>query len=81
MNLEVGLLTLKQFRSCWSMMRQMRDNTKWIMLTTAIAFVGLMVFQWGMDITGQGGMTIGEIGRVNGTPILIDDFNQINRRL
>jgi len=63
------------------MMRQMRDNTKWIMLTTAIAFVGLMVFQWGMDITGQGGMTIGEIGRVNGTPILYDDFNQTYRRL
>ena len=63
------------------MMRQMRDNTKWIMLTTAIAFVGLMVFQWGMDITGQGGMTVGEIGRVNGTPILYNDFNQTYRRL
>ena len=34
------------------MMRQMRENTKWIMLVTAIAFVGLMVFEWGMDITG-----------------------------
>jgi len=63
------------------MMRQMRDNTKWIMLTTAIAFVGLMIFQWGMDITGQGGMTIGEIGRVNGTPVMYDNFNQTYRRL
>ena len=63
------------------MMRQMRDNTKWIMLLTATAFVGLMIFQWGMDITGQGGMTTGEIGRVNGTPVLYDDFNQTYSRL
>ena len=28
------------------MMRQMRDNMKAIMLITAIAFVGLMVFGW-----------------------------------
>ena len=40
------------------MMRQMRENTKWIMLVTAIAFVGLMVFQWGMDITGRSGLSI-----------------------
>lgn len=35
------------------MMRQMRENTKWIMLVTAMAFVGLMVFQWGMDLSGR----------------------------
>jgi parvulin-like peptidyl-prolyl isomerase len=63
------------------MMRQMRDNTKWIMLITATAFVGLMVFQWGMDITGQGGMQNGAIGSVNGTSILYNDFNQTYRRL
>ena len=32
-------------------MRQMRDNTKWIMIATGVAFVALMVFSWGMDIT------------------------------
>ena len=42
------------------MMRQMRENTQWIMLVTAVAFVGLMVFQWGMDITGRSGMSVGE---------------------
>ena len=51
------------------MMRQRRENTKWIMLVTALALVGLMVFQWGMDITGQSGLSIGEIGSVNGTPV------------
>ena len=63
------------------MMRQMRENTKWIMLVTAFAFVGLMVFQWGMDITGRSGLSIGEIGSVNGTPVSYEAFNQTYRSL
>ena len=63
------------------MMRQMRENTKWIMLITATAFVGLMVFQWGMDITGRSGLSIGEIGSVNGMPVMYDAFNQTYRSL
>ena len=63
------------------MMRQMRENTKWIMLVTAAAFVGLMVFQWGMDITGRSGLSIVEIGSVNGTPVMYDAFNQTYRAL
>jgi len=63
------------------MMRQMRENTKWIMLATALAFVALMVFQWGMDITGRSAMGVGEIGRVNGTPIMYDDYMATYRNL
>ena len=63
------------------MMRQMRENTKWIMLVTAIAFVGLMVFEWGMDITGQSGGGLGEIGRVNGTPVTYDLYQATLRNL
>ncbi len=63
------------------MMKQMRENTKWIMLVTALAFVGLMVFQWGMDITGQGGLTVGAIGTVNGTPVPYEAYNQTYRSL
>jgi len=63
------------------MMRQMRENTKWIMLVTAIAFVGLMVFEWGMDITGQSGMGFGEIGRVNGTPVIYEQYQAVYRNL
>ena len=55
------------------MMRQMRDNTVWIMLLTALAFVALMVFDWGMDITGQSAGAFGEIGRVNRTPVMYDN--------
>ena len=63
------------------MMRQMRENTKWIMLVTALAFVGLMVFQWGMDITGQSGLSIGEIGSVNGTPVPYEAWNNTYQSL
>ena len=65
------------------MMRQMRDNMKWIMLVTAVTFVGLMVFGWGMDITGRtsAGATGGEIGRVNGEPITYQEWSILYRNL
>lgn len=63
------------------MMRQMRENTKWIMLITAFAFVGLMVFTWGMDVTGVSGVGPGAIGKVNGESISYDAFNNAYRRI
>lgn len=63
------------------MMRQMRENTKWIMLVTAIAFVALMVFEWGMDITGQTSGGFGELGRVNGDPVTYDMYQAAYRNL
>ena len=63
------------------MMRQMRANTKWIMLVTAMAFVLLMVFQWGMDITGRTSGSLGEIGRVNGTPVQYEAYMGAYRNL
>ncbi|UCF18536.1 MAG: peptidylprolyl isomerase [Gemmatimonadota bacterium] len=61
----------------------MRQNTKIIMLIVALAFVGLMVFQWGMDISGQSGnaQAGGQIGRVNGTPISYQFWTQTYRNL
>ncbi len=62
------------------LMKQMRDNTKWIMLVTALAFVALMVFEWGMDISGISGGT-NELGRVGGTPVTLDAYNATYRNL
>jgi parvulin-like peptidyl-prolyl isomerase len=59
----------------------MRENTKWIMLVTAIAFVALMVFEWGMDITGRSGAGVGEIGRVNGIPVTYEQYQAVYRNL
>lgn len=56
---------------------------KVIMLVTAVAFVGLMVFGWGMDITGRSSAaaTGGELGRVNGEPITYEEWNLVYRNL
>lgn len=61
------------------MMRQMRENTKWIMLITAVAFVLLMVFEWGMDMTGQSSTQFsgGEIGEVEGEPVMYQEYQAV----
>jgi len=63
------------------MMRQMRENTKWIMLVTALAFVALMVFEWGMDATGRSAGGLGQIGSVNGDPIMYEEWQAAYRNL
>ena len=63
------------------MMRQMRENTKWIMLITFLAFLALMVFEWGMDLSGRSSAEVGEIGAVNGTPVMYDQYDEIYRNL
>ncbi len=63
------------------MMRQMREATKPIMIFTAAAFVALMVFQWGMDITGRSSGGTGEIGSVNGEPVMYEAYMAAYRNL
>lgn len=63
------------------MMRQMRAATKPIMLVTAGAFVALMVFQWGMDITGQSSGGLGAIGRVNSDAVMYTEYMAAYRNL
>lgn len=57
-------------------MNKMREWTKWIMVLTALAFVALMVFEWGMDASGQSAISVGggEMGRVNGDPISYESW-------
>lgn len=62
------------------MMRTMRDNTKWIMLITMLAFVALMVFEWGMDITGRTA-GLSELGEVDGVPVMYDQYQFAYRSL
>lgn len=56
------------------MMRQMRDATKPIMIAAALAFVGLMVFEWGADITGQSAGGLGNVGSVNGERVSYEEY-------
>ncbi len=57
------------------MMRQMRANVKWIMAFVALSFVGWMIFEVGMDVTGRAGPTLtDEILRIDGTKIDAQTF-------
>ena len=60
------------------MMQQLRESTKVIMVLVAISFVGLMVFEWGMDFSGrtsqQGGGT--SLGSVDGTDIPVEEYQR-----
>lgn len=62
------------------MMRTMRDNTKWIMMITALAFAALMVFEWGMDITGRTA-GLSELGEVDGVPVMYEQYQFAYRNL
>ncbi|MFC1541349.1 peptidyl-prolyl cis-trans isomerase [Candidatus Latescibacterota bacterium] len=61
------------------MLKQMRTNTKWIMIIVIVGFVGMIVLQWGMDIGSRrpGGFTGTVVGSVNGNDINYDLYNQI----
>ena len=60
------------------MMQALRNNTKIIIIVIVVAFVGLMVFSWGMDISGRRGGTAGRpkdvVGRVNDRDISLQNF-------
>src|SRR6267142_3700044 len=52
------------------MMRTFRGMAKWLMGVMAVTFIGWMVFDVGMGISGQGVSGMGQpIAKVNGTPI------------
>ena len=64
------------------MMQDLRENTKIVMIIVALAFVGLMVFEWGMDISGQNsGLQTGELGRVNGQTVAYQDYTNAYQEL
>lgn len=62
------------------MIRAMRSSAKWIMGVLVVAFVGWMVFDVGMGITGGGGYRAGDaIAEVNGERIDVQTYNNALR--
>jgi hypothetical protein len=63
------------------MLKTLRTTTKSIMIIVAVCFVLMMVFAWGMDITGRrtrGGMTqAGVVGTINGKKVTYDFYNAL----
>jgi len=57
------------------MLTTLRERTKYIMLILAVAFVGWLVFDVGMGVSGQGQYQAGQIaGKVDGTSISYQEF-------
>jgi parvulin-like peptidyl-prolyl isomerase len=57
------------------MMTKLREMTFIFIWILVIAFVGLMVFEWGMDFTGLSRQS-NIVGKINGNKITIQDFQQ-----
>lgn len=58
-----------------AVMQNMREYTKTILIILVLAFVGTIIFNWGMDITGLKTRQ-GVLGKVNGQEITLQQFNQ-----
>ena len=56
------------------LMKSLRDKTHIVMIILVLAFVGLMVFEWGMDITGTGPSGQNIVGEVNGEQISYEEI-------
>lgn len=56
------------------MLSTMREKTKVIMLVLAVAFVGWLVFDVGMGVSGRGQLRTQDVGSVNGRPIRYQDW-------
>jgi peptidyl-prolyl cis-trans isomerase D len=60
------------------MMQQLRESTKVIMVLVAVSFVGLMVFEWGMDFSGRSSQqgTGTTLGSVDGADISVEEYQR-----
>lgn len=62
------------------MLTTMRQRTKAIMLILSVAFVGWLVFDVGMGVSGQGQYGSGQdAGRIDGRPVKYQDFLEASR--
>ncbi len=64
------------------MMQVLRNNTQIIIWILVIAFVGTIIFAWGMDIGGGGtGMVTNVVGSVNGREIPLQNFGALAEQI
>lgn len=62
------------------MLKQLRTNTKWIMILVVIGFVAMIVFEWGMNISSRRqGVEAGIIASINGEDIEYTYYDQLVR--
>lgn len=69
------IITTFRSGNCMALMDQMRSYTKALLVLLVFAFVGTIIFDWGMDYVGLKQKT-GAIATVNGTDISMEQFNR-----
>jgi len=62
------------------MMTKLREYSKIFIIIVALAFIGLMVFEWGMDYTGLS-MRKNVVGEVNGQELTYEMFSDLYQQL
>ncbi|TFH03042.1 MAG: hypothetical protein E4H13_00110 [Calditrichales bacterium] len=62
------------------MMSKMRELSKVFIVIVALSFIGLMVFEWGMDYTGRG-QRQNVVGKVNGKELTYEMFSEMYQNL
>ncbi len=62
------------------MMSKMRELSKIFIVIVAVSFIALMVFEWGMDYSGQG-QRQNIIGSVNGQELTYEMFSELFQNL
>ncbi|ACF12223.1 PpiC-type peptidyl-prolyl cis-trans isomerase [Chlorobaculum parvum NCIB 8327] len=60
-----------------ALMGKLRDKTHIVLFILVAAFVGLIVFEWGMNFTGPKQSRGGDVGAVNGEPIPAAEYEQL----
>jgi parvulin-like peptidyl-prolyl isomerase len=62
------------------MMSKLREYSKIFIYIVALSFVGLMVFEWGMNYTGKSGRN-DVVGEVNGKKLSYGQFSELYQQL
>lgn len=60
-----------------AIMGKLRDKTHIVLFILVAAFVGLIVFEWGMNFTGPTKQRNGNVGEVNGQPISAAQYEKL----
>ena len=59
------------------MMTKLREMSKFFLYLLVVAFLALMVLEWGADITGRTSRTGNIVGKINDREITIEEYNQM----
>ena len=59
------------------MMTKLREMSKLFLYLLVVAFLALMVLEWGADITGRSAQGNNIVGKINGHEITVEEYNQM----